>query len=420
MPQRTRHHMIGFLFFLSGAAGLLYEVIWVRSLGVVAGSQATASQAVLSAYFAGAALGAWLLGRRGDQFQSPLMLYARLELGIGIAGLWSLLALAIVSRVAPHLSDGTAGLKLGVVAFASAAFAFLPSTIFMGATLPALVRALDEDALRASRTLATLYAVNALGAVVGALATAFALISVVGGRGVVGIAVAMNFAAAVGAFILGRASCRASRDSDVSHPRESADAPDGRRPAESRRVLLDALACAGFAGISFELAAIRALALSFDDTTYSFAVTVSAFLVSIVIGSAIARSTPTFATSRVPAATILASAMLALGIAGHLLSLATGLRQALLAVTGSTWIGTVLAETTTATLLVMPAAVSTSLVFCWLAPRIVRTVSSESRDLSLGLLANLTGCAVAPLVAGLIAIPIDGARGAARVAVIAL
>ena len=151
-----------------------------------------------------------------------------------------------------------------------------------------------------------------------------------------------------------------------------------------------------------------------------FAVTVSAFLVGIVLGSAVVRRAPHLATGRVPASTILAGATLALAIAGYLLSTATGLRQVLLAVFGSTWTGTVLAEMTTAVLLVLPAAASTSLVFCALAPRVVRALSSESHDLSIALLANLVGSALAPLVSGLVAMPLDGARGAVRGAVIAL
>jgi len=415
-PWRNRILLV--LFFLSGTAGLLYEVIWVRALGLVVGSEAVASQAVLSAYFAGTALGAWLLGRRGDKTPLPLRLYARLEIGIGIAGLWSLLALSVVERVAPHLTDGCAGPKLGAVAYASAAAAFLPSTLLMGATLPVLVRAVCSDALQAPRALATLYAVNTLGAVVGALLAAFALVPVVGIHAVVGIAVATNLLAALGAFAIGRSAARSFAGLAASPAMEPV--AGGPRGTESPRLLVAALACAGFAGVSFELAAIRALALSFDNTIYSFAVTVSAFLVGIVLGSAVVRRAPHLATGRVPASTILAGATLALAIAGYLLSTATGLRQVLLAVFGSTWTGTVLAEMTTAVLLVLPAAASTSLVFCALAPRVVRALSSESHDLSIALLANLVGSALAPLVSGLVAMPLDGARGAVRGAVIAL
>jgi hypothetical protein len=86
MSARLRYPLIVLLFFLTGAAGLLYEVVWVRALGVVVGSEATAVNAVLSAYFAGAAVGAWIIAKHGDKSSSPLVFYARLEFGVGVAG----------------------------------------------------------------------------------------------------------------------------------------------------------------------------------------------------------------------------------------------------------------------------------------------------------------------------------------------
>ncbi|MCG6906401.1 MAG: hypothetical protein LJE63_07235, partial [Desulfobacteraceae bacterium] len=54
-------------FFLSGAAGLVYQVIWVRLIEKVIGSAPFAVAAVLSVFMAGLALGSWRAGRAIDR-----------------------------------------------------------------------------------------------------------------------------------------------------------------------------------------------------------------------------------------------------------------------------------------------------------------------------------------------------------------
>src|SRR3989441_12395158 len=73
------------IFFLSGATGLVYEVIWVRLTGLVFGNTSHAISTVLGAFMAGLALGSWKLGRRADRTSNPLRMYGLLEIGIGIS-----------------------------------------------------------------------------------------------------------------------------------------------------------------------------------------------------------------------------------------------------------------------------------------------------------------------------------------------
>ena len=74
-----------FIFFLSGATGLVYEVIWVRLTGLVFGNTSHAIATVLGAFMAGLALGSWKLGQKADRVQNPLRAYGLLEIGIGIS-----------------------------------------------------------------------------------------------------------------------------------------------------------------------------------------------------------------------------------------------------------------------------------------------------------------------------------------------
>ena len=63
------------LFFLSGAAALAYQVVWVRSLQLLFGSSHFAVTAVLSVFMAGLALGSHLLGKRVDTLRQTVAAY---------------------------------------------------------------------------------------------------------------------------------------------------------------------------------------------------------------------------------------------------------------------------------------------------------------------------------------------------------
>src|SRR3989442_8988762 len=98
------------LFFLSGATGLVYELLWVRVLYQTFGSTIQSVTTVVAAYMGGLGLGAWLLGRRADRSPRPAVLYGRLEIVIGVFGIISPLVLGL----AHWIYIGTAGaLALG-------------------------------------------------------------------------------------------------------------------------------------------------------------------------------------------------------------------------------------------------------------------------------------------------------------------
>src|SRR5207245_2849766 len=77
------------LFFLSGATGLIYELLWVRVLYQSFGSTIQSVTTVVAAYMGGLGLGAWLFGRRADRTPRPAVLYGWLEIAIGVFGILS-------------------------------------------------------------------------------------------------------------------------------------------------------------------------------------------------------------------------------------------------------------------------------------------------------------------------------------------
>src|SRR5256885_2875018 len=183
------------LFFLSGATGLVYELLWVRILYQSFGSTIQSITTVVAAYMGGLGLGAWLLGRKADRHPRPAALYGWLEIAIGAFGLASPFVLSLAHRV----YIGTAGtLALGGAAsvalrFGLAALVLLVPTTLMGGTLPAMTRAfMGDDRGLLKRSLGGLYGLNTLGAVAGTALAGFFLIEYVGVRASLWATAAIN------------------------------------------------------------------------------------------------------------------------------------------------------------------------------------------------------------------------------------
>jgi predicted membrane-bound spermidine synthase len=87
---RDRHLGILCCFFLSGAAGLVYQVAWAKSLGLIFGHTVYAAAVVLAVFMAGLAAGSAYLGRWGERHTQPTALYARIEFLVAATGALSL------------------------------------------------------------------------------------------------------------------------------------------------------------------------------------------------------------------------------------------------------------------------------------------------------------------------------------------
>ena len=84
MRSRSLKSLIYIFFFISGAAGIVYEVIWTRMFTIVFGNTTLAVSIVLSAFMTGLALGSYYFGKLIDREKKYLKFYAVLEVGIGI------------------------------------------------------------------------------------------------------------------------------------------------------------------------------------------------------------------------------------------------------------------------------------------------------------------------------------------------
>ncbi len=273
------------LFFLSGAAALVYQVVWVRSLGLVFGGSHLAVTTVLSVFMGGLALGGLLLGARADRTSQPLRLYALLEMGIALsAGAFWLLLEAYPAIYVPLARVAeTNPLWLTVVRVALAALGMIVPTTLMGGTLPVLSRfvAARPEGLRGH--LAFLYALNTLGAVAGTLAAGFVLLPRLGVTRTVLVALTINVVVGVVAWILPERIFGESAGERATEERPSPAIPDGV-PTPAFRLVLVGIGVSGFCALGYEVLWTRVLTLVVGTSVYSFTILLAAFLTGIAVG----------------------------------------------------------------------------------------------------------------------------------------
>jgi predicted membrane-bound spermidine synthase len=261
------------VFFLSGAAALIFETLWFRLAGLTFGSSMRAASLVLTSFMAGLALGNVLAARRGDRVRRPLRIYALIEALIGISGLALVLVLPALTGLLAPLFRALASVTwlLDASRFAIAGLLLLVPTSAMGATLPLVMRASAADAAGFGRELGRLYGWNTLGAVAGALLGEMLLIRTLGLRGTGAAAAMLSFAAALLALRAGG-------------PR-LAVAPERSTSSAGRATLvLLAAALGGAVLLSLEVVWFRLLLLYVHGTSLAFAVMLAVVLSGISAG----------------------------------------------------------------------------------------------------------------------------------------
>lgn len=234
---------------------------------------------ILAAFMAGLGAGALVFGRLVDRGSHPLRTYALLELGIAASAFALPLALPglvpIYRFVAQEYHPALALLRFVLVFL----FLLLP-TLFMGGTLPALVRYFESRERGLGRRAGHLYGLNTLGAVLGAAAAGFALLPWLGLRNTTTVAATLNFGIGVFALALSR------REAVASPTRESAAPTNGAgRPRAREAGLIVAFALSGFVALLSEVAWTRALTTVLGSSTYAFTIMVVTFLVGLAGGS---------------------------------------------------------------------------------------------------------------------------------------
>jgi len=267
---------------LSGAAGLIFQIVWLYECGLAFGNSLWAATIVLSSFMGGLALGNALVARFDRPQTRSLRFYAVLEFVVGMSGLALTYALPLVSRVLGPLTAAI-GTDLWLVNLVrlGAAFAILvvPATA-MGATLPVAVGAICPDPERFGRVLGHLYGWNTLGAVGGVVCAELLLVRYAGVKGAAWTAATLDFAAAAIAVRLGvRAPAPAGRT-----PARRAPADKKEPPPSTTWPLLGAAFLAGGALVALEVVWFRFLTMYVLSTTLAASLMLATVLAGIGLG----------------------------------------------------------------------------------------------------------------------------------------
>jgi len=281
--------LIFLLFFLSGAAGLVYEVTWARSLGLVFGASHLAVTTVLAVYMGGQALGSSIFGGVADRSTHPLRLYGWLEIGIGASALGFLGLMKIYPWIYPpiaRLGEGS-GAYLTTVRAALAVAAMIVPTTLMGGTLPVLTRFIAREGDVVAHRLSALYTFNTFGAVAGTLAAGFLLIPSLGITRTLLVAVGVSTAVGLIAVLLQSwlDGAVTSRIETPARSQRGASVAGGEVSNATIRMILAGIAVSGFCALGYEVLWTRMLTLVIGTSVYSFTIMLVAFLAGIGAGS---------------------------------------------------------------------------------------------------------------------------------------
>jgi spermidine synthase len=401
------------LLFGSGCCALVYQIAWVREFRLIFGATTAASAAVLAIFIGGLGLGGVLLGPRADRHARPLGFYAQLEAIIAIFAAVSPLLLALVRTIYIAVG-GTATLgDFGgtVLRLLLSTLVLAVPTLAMGGTLPAAARSVTRFADARRRSVAVLYGVNTLGAVVGCVAANFLMLEVFGTRSTLWLAAALNLLIAVVATQMSRSTDDATEEATVEAAEPSPSvAVDAQAPVW---FVLTASGVVGFAFFLMELVWFRMLGPLLGGSVFTFGLILAIALVGIGLGGLLYA----IAGHNRPATVAGFGFTCLLEAAAIAFAYALGNRLAMLAMMMSPltlygfW-AQALGWTVVTAIVVLPAALVAGYQFPMLIALLGRGRAQLGRQIGLTYATNTVGAIVGALAGGFGLLPLLSATGA--------
>lgn len=283
-PERVWPYLAAAVMFASGAAGVVWQMVWTAQFGLALGHEVVAVLSVMAAFFSGLAAGGLLLAERLERSEFPGRWYAGLEALIAV---WALLVTVLTPQFLPVVSSwigaDPAAWWHWMVAFFVPLVVLLPATLAMGATLPALERQLRQ---RTDQPLPLVYAANTAGATTGVLLAVFLFIPQFGLLTTGLMFAAVNLLCGLVAWrVWGRLKAP-RRPGFTMTLAVNATASDKARPSSAVAAQLFAT---GLLGVGYEVLAVRVLGQVTENTVYTYAVLLAVFLLATAVGAASVR-----------------------------------------------------------------------------------------------------------------------------------
>ena len=260
--------------FLSGFSALIYQLIWVRLLGLVFGVSSFAVATVVAVFLMGLGLGSYFFGKWSERTRDPLRIYAYVELGIAVLSVVSYL---LISKLPLYPSLYQLAYNrldfygLSLVRLLLSIMVLLPPVFLIGGTLPLVSKYFLTAPSELGSKFSRIYYLNTLGAFAGALLTGFVLVRFFGVFATLMIAAAGNLAVA--------GLVASNRSGEVTRP----DQPAGEKTPHSYMLLV--LLLTGFISLGYEMLWARILSTFGLSTSQAFSIIVAGFLLGFSVGS---------------------------------------------------------------------------------------------------------------------------------------
>ncbi len=307
------------MFAVSGFTALIYQVVWVRMLGLVFGVTSFAVATVLSAFMAGLALGSFYGGKFIDKRKNPLLVFSCLQIGIAV---FALLFPVLVSGLT-HLyvliyrQWATTFYLFSLLRFVLAFLLLLIPTTLMGATLPILAKVFVRTRDKLGSDVGALYSVNNWGAVLGALAAGFILIETLGVRGTSQLAAAISASIGLATLYIHTHSSRLPAAIPTPDRLITEGGAAKQYPRHVFHIVLWVFAIEGFTSLGYQVVWMRILASSrIAISVYAYSLVVATFIAGLAIGSFLIRK---FVDKRVDLLSLLAGIEIGIGLSVLLL-----------------------------------------------------------------------------------------------------
>lgn len=277
------------LFFISGFAALLYQVIWHRMLALFSGVDVYSVTVIVAAFMGGLGCGSLTGGHIADRLHTRdlMRLFALCELAIALFAVGSKwLYYDLLYLELNHLAKSPTILT-GVLFFS-----LLWPTFFMGMSLPLLSKALTRNVNAAARTVGGLYGINTIGAALGAFISGWWLGRLLGLETTIQIGAGLNALCAVGAILLswglsspGSPQTRESLPPPFFPKNENAVGPTSMRRPFSFRTWILIYGLSGFIALSLEIVWFRLIAVMAKTVAFTFANLLTLYLLGLATGT---------------------------------------------------------------------------------------------------------------------------------------
>ncbi|MGB5448970.1 MAG: fused MFS/spermidine synthase [Woeseiaceae bacterium] len=259
--------------FISGASALIYQLIWVRLLGLVFGVSSFAVATVVAVFLLGLGLGSYFFGRWSERARDPLRIYLYVELGIAATSIVAYLvieALPIYGYLYEYAYNNLGFYGLSVARLLLSMLVLLPPVFLIGGTMPLLAKYFLRDPANLGSSFSKIYYLNTLGASAGALLTGFLFVRYFGVIGTLMIAVGGNLAVAL-------IIALSKRGTGFTRP------ATGERSPYSYMLVF--LFLTGFISLGYEMLWVRILSTYGLSTSQAFALILAGFLLGFSVGA---------------------------------------------------------------------------------------------------------------------------------------